>query len=294
MTNLKKIVQFDHFKPHYSYVDESGVIHDKLYDLHPLLSDVSRVAFSKTKKKVAGNIHMFHTCKYDNELHVWEIQLLHLREKILPGIADGDGAFQLIQLENNQYPAESTTLLYDEVNCALYMQRNIYGTSIKALEQYLQLLLPEGYHVVLAPILSGSRINRISDSNCYRKVILVADREQLTEDDTDKSLTKILNQFGNYQGKIVKVELGFGRQKFGRLNPYETTKLIREAYNYSGTHGLKVITAEDEDTAFETINLLDDRDKFLIPVEYSRNNPITHDRLYRMCLAEYKIKQGLM
>ena len=90
------------------------------------------------------------------------------------------------------------------------------------------------------------------------------------------------------------MELGFGRQRTGRLDSPETTKLIQEAYDYRGTTGLKVSTAQDEDTAFETINLLDDRDKFIIPVEYSRNNPITHERLYRMCLAEFKIKQGLI
>ena len=154
--------------------------------------------------------------------------------------------------------------------------------------------MPEGHHVVLKPILGGSRIRKISASNLYRKLVLVADREQLTEDDSNNSLGEILSQFGKYQGRMVRVELGFGRQRTGRLNAPETTKLIREAYDYCGTTGLKVSTAQDEDTAFETINLLDDRDKFIIPVEYSRNNPITHERLYRMCLAEYKTKQGLI
>lgn len=294
MANSKKNIQFDHFKPHYAYTDKNGNIHDCLFDLHTLLSEVAKHPFSESKKKVAGDMHMFHVCEYDEELHVWEIQLLHLREKILPGIADSDGAFELIKLEDNQYPAESTTLLYDKENCVLYMQRNIYGTSIKALEQYIQLLLPEGNHVVLEPIVSGSRIDKINESNLYRKVILVADRENLTESDNNKSLAKILNQFGRFQGKIVKIEIGFGKQRHGRLQPNETTKLIREAYGFVGTNNLKVITAPDEDTAFETINLLDDRDHFILPVEFSRNNPITHERLYRMCLAEYKISRGII
>lgn len=294
MANSKKIVQFDHFKPHYSYVDEDGVTHDRLFDLHTLLSEVAKHPFSESKKKVAGDMHMFHVCKYDEDLHVWEIQLLHLREKMLPGIADDDGAFELIKLEDNQYPAESTTLLYDKENCILYMQRNIYGTSVKALEQYIQLLLPKGNLVLLAPIISGSRITKIAESNLYRKFILVADREHLTESDQEKPLAKILNQFGNYQGKIVKIELGFGKQRHGLLNPLETTRLIREAYGFTGTNTLKVITATDEDTAFEAINLLDDRDHFLISIEYSRNNPITHDRLFRMCLAEYKVRKELL
>lgn len=294
MANKRKNIQFDHFRPYYSYVDKNNVPQDKLFDLAPLLSEVSTKTSSETKKTVSGDIHMFHVCKYDKELHVWEIQLLHLREKMLPGIADDDGAFQLIQLEDNQYPAESTTILYDEKNFTLYMQRNVYGTTIRALEQYIQLLLPEGHLVLLKPILCGSRIKKMSESSLYRKLILVADREQLVDDDVNTSLGGILSQFGKYQGKIVRAELGFGRQRAGRLDSIATTKLIREAYDYPGTSSLKVTTAQDEDTAFEIINLLDDRDKFLIPVEYSRNNPITHERLYRMCLAEYKVKQGLI
>ena len=294
MANSKKTVQFDHFKPRYSYVDKDGRTHDKAFDLHPLLTEVAKHPFSESKRKIAGDTHMFHVCKYDEDLHVWEIQLLHLREKILPGIAVDDGAFALIELEDNQCPAESTTMLYDKENCVLYMQRNIYGTSIKALEQFIQLLLPEGHHVVMAPVLSGSRITKIAESNLYRKFILVADRDHLTDDDQDKTLAKILNQFGNYQGRVVKIELGFGRQKFGRLNPHETTKLIREAYDYTGTTMLKVSTAEDEDVGFETINLLDDRDHFLVSVEFSRKSPITHEKLYRICLGEYKEKMGLI
>lgn len=294
MGNLKKPVQFDHFKPRYSYVDKDGRTHDKAYNLHPLLTEIANHPFSESKRKIAGDTHMFHVCKYDEDLRVWEIQLLHLREKILPGIADDDGAFELIKLEDNQYPAESTTMLYDKENGVLYMQRNIYGTSIKALEQYIQLLLPEGNHVIMTPVISGARISRIAESNLYRKLILVADRDHLTDDSKCKRLAKILKQFGNYQGRVVKIELGFGRQKLGRLNPHETTKLIREAYNYTGTTMLKVSTAEDEDVGFETINLLDDRAHFLVPVEYSRNNPITHDRLYRICLGEYKEKMGLI
>lgn len=99
---------------------------------------------------------MFHTCRYDEDLHMWELQILHLRERILPGIADDNGAYELIQLADNQYPAESTTVLYDEIRCTLYLQRNIYGTSIKALEEFLQLISPEGTLLLLKPILSGN------------------------------------------------------------------------------------------------------------------------------------------
>ena len=69
MANAKKYILFDHFKPRYSYADKDGVTHDKVFDLHPLLTEVAKHPFSETKKKVAGDTHMFHVCRYDGDLH---------------------------------------------------------------------------------------------------------------------------------------------------------------------------------------------------------------------------------
>ncbi len=166
------------------------------------------------------------------------------------------------------------------------MQRNLYGTSIKAMECFLQQLSPEEVLVTLKPISSGSRIAGITEQKNYRKVVLFADSEQATEDMPQHTLRTLLNNFKQYQGKFVKIELGFGHKRNRKLDPHEVTTLVREAYTFSGTYGLIVSKAEDEDTAFETINLLDDRATYKLHVEYSRRNPITHERLYRMCVAE--------
>lgn len=294
MPNQKKEVQFDHFRPYYLTTDENGVSHEHVYNLNALLRHVMSCPYSETKKKILGDTHMFHACRYDEDLHVWELQILHLREKILPGIADDSGAYELIQLADNQYPAESTTILYDEIRCTLYLQRNIYGTSIKALEEFLQLISPEGTLLLLKPILSGARIGRITTNNLYRKLVLVADSEQLDDDQAGQPLGQIINNFRRYQGRFIKFELGFGRQRHGLLNAHEISTLVHEAYNFPGTHNLRVHIAENEDTPFETINLMDDRANYKFKVEYSRNNPITHDRLFRMCLAEYKEEYGLL
>lgn len=294
MANQKKTVQFDHFRPYYLTTDENSVSREQVYNLHVLLQYVMGRPFSETKKKILGDTHMFHACRYDDQLHVWELQILHLREKILPGIADDDGAYELIQLADNQYPAESTTILYDEAHCTLYLQRNLYGTSIKALEEFFQLISPEGALVLLKPIVSGARIDGVTPSKLYRKLVLVADSEQLSDEQSAQSLGQIISNFRRYQGRFVKFELGFGRQRHGLLNAHEVSSLVHEAYSFPGTHKLRVRVAENEDTPFETINLMDDRACYKINVEYSRNNPITHERLYRMCLAEYKEEHGLL
>lgn len=294
MANQKKTVQFDHFRPYYLTTDENGISHEHVYNLRALLQHVMGRPFSETKKKILGDTHMFHVCRYDDQLHVWELQILHLREKILPGIADDNGAYELIQLADNQYPAESTTVLYDEDHCTLYLQRNLYGTSIRALEELFRLISPEDTLVLLKPIVNGTRINGITTSKLYRKVVLVVDSEQLTDEMSEQPLGRVIKNFRRYQGRFVRFELGFGRQKHGLLNAHEVSALIHEAYCFPGTNNLHVRVAEDEDTPFETINLMDDRACYKIDVQYSRNNPITHERLYRICLAEYKEERGLL
>lgn len=294
MANQKKIVQFNLFRPYYLKKDEKGVSQEHVYDLAKLLQYVANQPFSDTKKKILGETHMFHVCRRNDDLSVWELQILHLREKSLPGIADEDGAYDLITLEDHQFPAESTTLLYDEKEYTLYLQRNIYGTSIKALEEFLQLISPEGTNVLLKPIVAGNRISKITPNILYRKVVLTADSQLLSVDEDNSSLSKIIRSFNQYQGRIVKIELGFGRQRHGVLNATEISQLVHDAYKFPGTHHLDVSTSENEDSPFETINLLDDLANYRLSVEYTRNNPITHERLFRMCLAEYKEKHGLL
>ena len=288
MANQRKNVQFDHFRPYYLKRNDDGSTQECAYDLKALLQYVASQPFTNTKKQILGDTHMFHVCKRDGQLKVWELQVLHLREKLLPGIADDAGAYELITLEENQYPAESTTMLYDEVSCTLYMQRNIYGTSIKAFEEFLQRISPEGTLVLLKPIICGKQIAKITTGKLYRKCILAVDSEQLTEEQRTQSLGRIIDDFRRYQGRIVKIDLGFGRKRKGLLNSGEISSLVHEAYNYPGTQNLSVSVSEDEDTAFETINLLDDRASYKVTIEFSRGNPITHERLYKTCLGEFR------
>lgn len=294
MANQKKIVQFDHFRPYYLSTDENGVSHEHVYDLSALLRYVASHPFNETKKRILGETHIFHTCRYDEELRIWELQLLHLREKVLPGIADDSGAYSLIKLADNEYPAESTTILYDVTRRTLYLQRNIYGTSIKALEAFLQLISPEGTLLLLKPVVSGTLINKITIDKLYRKLVLVADSEQLHDDQSTKSLAQIINSAKKYQGRYIRFELGFRHQRRGVLNASEVNALVQEAYQFPGTQNLSVSAAENEDTAFETIDLMDDRSFYKVPLEFSRNNPITHERLFRACLAEYKVEHNLL
>lgn len=284
MATNKKNVQFDHLAPYYLVADANGGTDERRYDLSGLFAHISQIQPVETKKRIYGEVHYFHRCIFDDRSNVWEIQMLHLREKVIPGIADEDGTYELIQLEDGQFLAESTTVVYNPQECVLYFQRNMYGTSIRAFTEMLMHFAPVGTVILLKPVMHGTRISQIRESAWYSKVLLVADTDQLLDEDRNTSLGALLHSLRRYEGKIVKLELGVGRLRGRSLRGADASNLIREAYQFSGTQKLEVHAKFTEDAAFETIDLLDDRNKFTVPMTFSRENPITHSRLYNECI----------
>lgn len=281
-----KKVRFDQLKPY--FFDKTDA-EEYLYDLGHLLRLLSANPHQNSIRRVFGDIHLFHICKYDEVQQVWEIQVLRLREKILPGIADTDGAYDLIQLEDGKYPAESTTILYDERSHILFFQRNHYGVSIRAMELYLQELSPENTLILLKPIKRGNRISRVKPSCTFRRILLIADTQGIQQEDASigATLYSTLKSFRKFQGAIVKLELGFGH-KNGFLRSDAANELLHEAYDFNGIQKLQVRLSDAEDTTFETIDLLDDRAGYDFELDYTRENPITHIRLYYQCMEEFK------
>ena len=289
MRQLKKTIQFDSFRPYYCVFQNDRPV-ESAYDLSVLLEHTSQNSLKESKRKIYGDIHMIHKSGRISNSNMWEIQLIHLREKMLPGIADGDGSFEMIQLDEHEYPAESTTFLYNESNGILYLQRNKYGTSIKALEFYLGDLSPEGTSVLLKPIIVGQRIKKIIDTTQYRNIILAADTEGITNTDVEEPstpLNKLLKELSSYQGRIIRLEISAGRERCRRLESQNTKDLILDAYKSPATTKLIVKASAHEDVGFETIDLLNDREKYQIDLKYTKNNPITHDMLVNEFMRIY-------
>lgn len=287
--NKAKTIEVDRMRPYYLKNNDDGLQTEELLDLTPVLKKIRDAPAQGTRKIIFGDSYIFHTCKFNEKNGVWELQILHLREKILPGIATTNGEYELIKLEDGKYPAESTTFFYDQNEHDLYMQRNYMGISIRTMELYLQEMYPEGTLIILNPYTHGKQINKIKPTSLYRKLILCADTEGITEDNCKPGLFSFLKNLKTYQGRYIKVEFSFGHSRSGFLKADETAKLVKEAYDYNGTRTLKVRAGnpDPDDISFETINLLDDREKFYIDLTYSRDNPITHERIFAACMEEY-------
>ena len=278
-----KKVRFELLVPYFLDTNDTGETVEFKYNLSPLFEQISMQDRKATQRRIWGEKHLFAKCIHEEQNHLWEIQLLHYREKVLPGKADEDGAFELIHLDEDEYVAESTTVLYDEIDYRLYIQRNIYGTSIRAFTELITKMSPAGTLITLKPVYNQNKINTIDRANSFSKAVLVADASELTGESKASSIGKLFSSLKRYDGSIIKIEVSNGRSKKNRLNKGAIVSLIKEAYEYSGTQKLELRTQWTEDSAFETIDFLDDRAAYSFDVSYSRSNPITHERLYSLC-----------
>lgn len=283
MGDPTKKVRFEYLVPYYLTQDVDGKSIEKQFYLTPLFCKISEQTPTATQQRIYGEKHLISKCVHDTQNHLWEVQLLHYREKVFPGKANENGAFELIHLDEGEYVAESTTLLYDETKNNIYLQRNIYGSSVRAVTELIMRLAPEDTRVILKPKYNPDKIGKISRVLDISKVVLVADSGELQEDDKASSIGGLLSSFGRYNGDIIKFELGNGRSRKKRLNKAEVVSLIQEAYSFSGTQKLELKAQWTEDSAFETIDLMDDRAAYIFNVSYSRNDPITHARLCALC-----------
>lgn len=284
---MTKNVAFDHLQVQYtSFRDDSGNAGMRVYKLEALLQEICKGNLPKTRKVVNGDPYMFHVCKYHADSGLWELQILHFREKILPGIADDFGGYEQIKLKDTEYPAESATLIYDQKTRILYMQRNKFALSIRNLEAYLGTLSPDGTLIQMAIVNQGKNIKKVTSESRYRNVVFTVDTRNENQLNEDSDLKQIIEAFKKYQGAYISVTIRTSRKIGSVLNGSQVKNLIRDAYDYQGTSKLETDMADPDDLEFETIDMLDNRSQFIIEFSYSRQHLITHDRLFAACKAE--------
>lgn len=286
-SNATKNVSFDHLQAKYTtFRDKNQQAGLRTYDLESLFRKISETDLLKTKRIINGDQYLFHICKYHADIKLWELQILHLREKMLPGIADEFGGYEPIKLADFEYPAESATILYDPNKCILYMQRNKFALSIRNFEKYLMELSPENTFVQLAIVKSSSNIERVKKDSRFRNVAFTVDTREEPDLNADSNLRQILEAFKPYRGTYISIQIRTSKKSGDILDGNQIENLIQDTYRYDGTSKLETSMADPDDLEFETIDMLDDRNRFVIPFAYSRQNPITHERLFNACKAE--------
>lgn len=278
---MRKTVYFDKYVPYTLERNEDGVRIEKKLKLSSLFNALASSPTGKSLREVFGEKYRLQICKYHELDNIWELQILHLRNAVLPGVADEESNFELMVLPDGQYPTESSTVLYSPDADILYFQRNIVCMSVKRMEQYLCMMLPEETSVLFKPILARNRIDRITEHASYKKVILACSIDH-SRKNKNSNLGKLLDEYAKYQGAVINITIGMGRKR-GRLSSVEASKLVQEAYQASDIQTLKVQMDSNGLTNYEWLDLMLDREFYSFEVKYTKDDPITHEKLFASC-----------
>ncbi len=284
---MSKLVYFDEYIPFTLITDADGTQHEHPLDLDDLFKQLSEEPQKRGLKELFGEKYRLHVCKYHENDALWEIQVLHLRDSILPGIADEEREFELLTLPDGKYPAESCTMIYIPQSTTIFFQRNSLCMSTKRLGYYLQSMLPEGTKMVLKPVISGNKIDMINNYASYKKLVLLATVGREDEEPTSR-LGRLLYAYKGYGAPYVQIEISTGRKRNSRLKAAEISELVREAYADNDVEKLRVNMAKDAHSEFGWVDLMEDRDGITVKMEYSKDDPISHDRLFEACIEKYR------
>lgn len=279
---MQKTVYFEKLVPYTLEENDDGAQIEKRLDLSELFEQIAPDPQKPTLQDVLGEKYRFHVCTHHEESRIWELQILHLRDALLPGIADESTEYKLLTLPDGNYVAESCTLIYDEQNIVLYLQQNKMCMSVSRLALYLRSLLPEDTHLLLKPMFANEKALKIDENTRFKKVVLCCLADQKSNVKKNSLLGGLLDNFGKYQGHAVQIEIGMGRRK-GLLDASQTRELVMEAYEASDVNKLQVHMTNDFEAGFEWVDLLENRELIKCKIQYDKDDPITHEKLYAAC-----------
>ena len=230
---------------------------------------------------------------------IWQIQVLRLRDEIMPGIADDEGNYSIEILEDGKYYGESISLLYDSENSVLVMQRNRYGLQPSNVEVLFNKIKSDNdITIILKPIINKDKIKLLDKKGVFKslEIEVANDAEPNIIEKKPGGILSTLNTFRKYNGNIVTVRIGYDKKskRAECLDSELVLGTINELYGDVNTKRLRTSIIYDEDTRLEKIDLLDDRVTDKETLEYNRENPITHQRVFDLLKMLYQKKKNNM
>lgn len=283
---MQKTVYFDMYAPYHLVEGEDRAMVEQRLNMCDFFQEIAGTELRNTLHRINGERYRFHICRYDENNACWEVQILHLRDVLLPGVADEAGAYEELDLPEGRYLAESCTIMYDARNHYIYVQRNKMCITTSRLTDYFREMFPEGTRIYFKPVLNGNQEQPWGNRTFFRQVELCCYANQVEHLAPNTSLRNLLSGYGAYQGNTITISIGMGHRR-GTLNPQSTRELIAQAYETPDMVKLKIKAAEAEDAEYQWLNLLENRATYRCRIDCERNTRISHAMLYHACLRAH-------
>ncbi len=287
---MSKRVQFDYYKVYRCFVREGQVV-EELCNLNGVLEALNGMEIKDTTRPCMSEKGRIQYIDFDSQKNIWEIEFLRLREHNVPGIADEDGEYNIIILEDDRYIGEFASALYDVEEEILVLHRNRNSLTPSGIEEYLSNIANE-YTFRLKPIVSNVDMKKYIDGKLYRNIsmsVYTEDIQNLTSDINSGGIISALKSLSRLNGSTVKIEVSLGHAKKDKTL---CDNLIKSAINdldhFNGVNYIRLGVKDNPDTKVETVDLLSHRVKDVVEFEnVDRHNPLQHEDVYKKLLECY-------
>lgn len=214
----------------------------------------------------------------------WKLNFIKVRDEAMPGKINSDGVFTEIPLEENEYIGEDMTMLYSPEKKVIAVQRNYYSVSASKIEDYFNQMLIQ-YQIgdltfKFEPIIDTSEHQM---DNAIIRSISVSCLD--LSGDGIKAAVRNDDIFG--AGRI-SITYGVGTQKKKASLDKEILNWLRNFVGNKRFTKLQVGYKEDENSPVSVIDYINNKIEDCISIGYSKQNPITHEKLYLGILPKFK------
>ncbi|MEZ7591831.1 hypothetical protein O3602_02850 [Streptococcus sp. 27098_8_186] len=285
----RKKVKFLYFQTRVEYRQNNNIVHE-MYDLTTWCSDVmASLSISDKNYEFGGD-----TIRLQN-MHVNHDGLLELRFTRLSEIQTSYVARKTSDmesdfiLEENEYPAQDTMILFDPENCVAMVQRNIQGLSIHGIIEYINyfwnLERTDKQKIDFLPIVSKEIFQRVRRCNGVKKLTIKTantfDKEnnvaRKVSDSLNGVLEKIINDASPLNGLNIEVSfVAAPRTKEEILDIEEVDEIMKQIEENPHSFSKAHMSILNEYNKIEPLNLLNalifDTYEFTLPPK-QRLNP---------------------
>ena len=285
----RKKVKFLYFQTRVEYRQNNNIVHE-MYDLTTWCSDaMANLAISDKNYEFGGDTIRL------QDMHVNHDGLLELRFTRLSEIQTSYVARKTsdiesdFELEENEYPAQDTMILFDPANCVAMVQKNIQGLSIRGIIEYINyfwnLEKTDKQKIDFLPIVSKEIFQRVRSCNGVKKLTIKTantfDKKnnvaRKVSDSLNGVLEKIINDASPLNGLNIEVSfVAAPRNKEEILDVEEVDEIMKQIEENPHSFSKAHLSILNEYNKIEPLNLLNalifDTYEFTLPPK-QRLNP---------------------
>jgi len=243
---------------------------------------------------------------FDSRFNLYGFQVAKLRDTNIPSKKKLGKIKEDIMLDDDEYIGEFVSILYDNLYKVVMVQSNLYGLSIKKIEQYLSELRfryledkgnteQEPFLVRLTPIIDSSKIDLALGADYYRKINIKASDVSLDASMTEDSLISDMRRtLLRTAGVNIEMQISLGStEKTRSLDETVVRGALEEFKRISPGKRprIELTMRENEESEIEVINLLEPRMTDRLSIEIEPRTTIAHEYLFDIMKEKYKHKR---